>query len=271
MQRVKVVSALYDIGRDNFDGRSIREYKDWLKKTSQTFPGLIVFHDGILSSKEFPDCQLKLVAFRELITFENRDRLQEVLNTYKPACPNDITFKLIDYSLLQHAKIEFLVRESQDAESLLWVDAGISRFVSKCNLNTLGGSIQDLLSRNVDLVLEVDIRNNIELRHLAIRQAVVGSCTKVISGGAFWVNAKALSTFFDGYQLMLEHWLANEVWDNDQVLIRNMLPIKSLNTLLVPQISGIPGSVVRSLSRRRPKAYQLSNNIVLEMLKRGTL
>jgi hypothetical protein len=256
MEAVTVYTALYDLDRAAIDSRPFSSYVQWLKATIELFPGIIVFHDGALDSYDLQNCSLVSKPLRELGTFRLLEDVNSVLKTFKPSAPQDITFQLNSYALLQYAKFEFARLLENPKESVMWVDAGISRFVSSLDLRVLDASAKALLKDNVNALFEIDVRNNLILKNLSLSDSRIGSCRRVISGGAFWIRKSYLDAICAEIEKGMEKWLAAGVWDNEQVMLRKILPTLPSKILYVPQLRGIPGCVPRSLATKRPKLYR---------------
>jgi len=255
--------------REKIDSRSFDDYLIWLRKTIALFPGMTVFHGGELDSLTIANCKLIRKPLSELATFDYRLKVDQILKEFSPISPNDITFKFSDYALLQFSKFELAAEIAADSEAVIWVDAGISRFVKKIDPKKFAQSINYELQSGSDYIFEVDIRNNLNLSAMAIKDAEVGSCRRVVSGGSFLIRSKSLpllqERIFEGIGL----WTNNRIWDNEQVMLRKILPSISGKVLLIPQVSGIPGCLPRSYSNYRVKLYRFFQNLMMRMLIRG--
>ena len=135
-QSTVVYTALYDIAREKIDGRKFEDYKEWLKQTISIFPGIYIFHDGNLSEFNKLDCKLLKVKFSDLEIFSKLHSVTDILDTFKPEATSDITFKTPLYSLVQYSKFELAnhLKGVANFDSVLWVDAGISRFISSVDM-----------------------------------------------------------------------------------------------------------------------------------------
>jgi hypothetical protein len=100
----KVFTLIFDIGRSAIDGRGIEKYFLWLKQTILVFEDLVVYHDGCLSADQFPNCDLRKINKSELNAFKKIHDVKSVLDKLKPIASNDITFRLVEYSLTQYSK-----------------------------------------------------------------------------------------------------------------------------------------------------------------------
>jgi hypothetical protein len=265
-------TALFDIGRSNIHGRSVNNYLEWLKKTIEIFPNLLVFHDGSCDLIDFRNVNLIKISKDELETFGLRERVVQILNSFKPISPGDITFKLVDYSLVQYAKFELAEKalEISQSSSILWVDAGISRFISSEEKSRFNSNVTKLLNTKTRMVLEIDLRNNFQLQNLTIQPSIVGSCRRVISGTSFWINSDFTLELNYLIKAKLQDWIEAGVWDNEQVLLRNISPLKE-NILYIPQIYQRTGSVARKILTQDLVSRPWLNHIIEISLERGNL
>jgi len=269
MAETTVYTALYDLNRGLYDGRSFELYKTWLEKTVALFPGIHIFHGGELDSFPIDNYHLINVPLNRLKTFNLLPRVTEVLNKFHPIAQDDITFQLPEYSLIQFAKFEFPEYLPGEWKSVMWVDAGISRFVTEFQMDRFIQNSDFLITHNIDAVFEVDVRNNLNIRNFALRDSQVGSCHKVVSGGAFWMSRSGSQKIRSEIDSLANEWLNQGIWDNEQVMLRNLLPDLDVATLFIPQVTGVPGAVARVLGASRVSQHRLGSKLIDLLLSRG--
>lgn len=244
-----IVSALFDIGRDSFDSRSILQYRKWLEKTSSIFNNQVnIYHDGSLDQSSFQN--LLKVRSKDLEFFKYENLVSEVLKK-KLADSRDISLKLPAYSLIQFSKLEFMEKAmlKTGSNSALWVDAGISRFLPQSiNLNNLSNNINNLILKNYDGGFEVDVFRNLQIKKLSIMNSIPGTSRRVISGTSFWITNSAVKKIKRIMVSCIENWLENDTWDNEQVAFRNYLPKEDLNLFYWNQRKSETGSIIRGYS-----------------------
>lgn len=269
MKTITVYTALYDLDRASVDSRLFSSYVEWLKSTIELFPGIVVFHDGALDVYDLKNCTLIKKPLQELEIFHFLEEVETVLKTFKPVVPNDITFRLSSYALLQYAKFEFATHLDHSSESVMWVDAGISRFITELDTVALEKSARKLLKCSVDALFEIDIKNNLEITRFALSDSPIGSCRRVISGGGFWLRQNYVELIYTEITKEIRNWLRTGIWDNEQVMLRKILPKMPGKILYVPQLRGVPGCVPRSTSNVKPKLYKAFSPLITSMLRRG--
>ncbi len=255
-------TALFDLGRENVDGRSIAEYRVWLSKTCRLFPGIIVFHDGCLDSFEHSTGHFVRIELGSLRTFDLLPKLSAVLETFIPKAAADITFRLPEYGLVQLAKFELAekVFEMTNTDSVLWVDAGISRFISdSLKINNLQNFSRFLLKSRYDYFFEIDTRRNWNPLKIKLNRPGVGTSRRIVAGGAFWIrsqNIEALSFSAFNYA---KDWVEAGIWDNEQILLRYLLPIIQGKKLYVRKGSALTALVPRIMMENSWRPSKVKN------------
>jgi len=138
------VTALYNIGRENFDGRTITDYKQWLTETLKLQEPIVIFIDETIEELEelVEDCRNNMdqptliirSGFCEIPCFWMLEHVERIINdkTFIRKHPEDITNRNPLYVCIQYSKFEWLKIASQritwQTSSYAWIDAGISRF-----------------------------------------------------------------------------------------------------------------------------------------------
>jgi hypothetical protein len=203
---------------------------------------------------EIPNQNLKFLDKANLRAFSFQKQLVDTLKIFNPSASKDITFRLPEYSLVQFSKFELgiMASEFKSAQSVLWVDAGISRFLDshlKSKTQTYLKFRQQTNKLNkfpINRVLELDILNNLSLKELRLSKSDVGSCRRVISGTSFWIKSNYLLELNELIFDEIANWLNLKIWDNEQVLLRKILP-KLSRLKFVPQFFEETGGVAREM------------------------
>jgi hypothetical protein len=268
--KVQVYTSLFDIGRDQVDGRSMQNYKNWLVATINLFPGIIVFHDGSCDGFVAGDSHFIKVEKNNLEFFKFLPDLNQIFKKFNPESPNDVTFKLPEYSLVQYSKFELALKalEISGAESVLWVDAGISRFIDSMNTNFLETNVSKLLKQEYDFMFEINLRKNISFRKFRIESPTPGTCGRVISGTSFWIHGNSAQRLVREIKDLLCIWKANSIWDNEQVALRTLFESRvNLNSShFVLQNRANTGSVARKLGNAKLNLNKNIDKLIRNML-----
>jgi hypothetical protein len=231
----------------------------------------MIFHDGSCDFLISDSAKLVKVSKEDIWAFCQLDKVNELLSKFRPIATNDITFKNSLYSLLQFSKFDLMrfAKANTDSSSFLWVDAGISRFLNKSyGLNNIEKNVGNLLNRNVKYMFEIDLRNNLKYLPLHISNSIPGTCKRVISGTAFWINGECVDLFTNKIHTEIEEWITAGVWDNEQVMLRKILPhLTDVN--YVVQWNSPTGSVARSLLNEDKYNHKYKNNLIQKLMLRA--
>jgi len=264
------VTALFDISRDQVDGRTIDMYLSWLSKTISIFPDVLVFHDG--SCDQISDLTPNLIKLDREIIFDSQlvNKLKVLFSKINVEASNDITFKIPAYSLVQFLKFELLTKSLllRPASSYLWIDAGISRFIGlRSHRKNLESNSTSAITQGFKFIFEIDLKRNINFAKFSIKQAPPGTCRRIVSGTSFWIKDDQVKMLNQIINNRKSEWLKAGIWDNDQVMLRGILNLLN-NVLFLPQGKNVTGSVARLLSEENQKISKFQNNFIHWMLKR---
>lgn len=268
--KVQVYTSLFDIGRDQIDNRSMANYKNWLLATIKLFPDIIVFHDGSCDGLAAKNSNFIKVEKNSLVFFNFLPDVNQIFKKFKPQSPKDVTFRLPEYSLVQYSKFDLALKalEISGAESVLWVDAGISRFIDTIDSNLLEINTGKLLTLGFDFMFEINLRKNINFKKLKIDSPIPGSCGRVISGTSFWIHRNSAQRLVDKIKDLLNIWESNLIWDNEQVALRTLfeLPNNLNSSHFVLQNQAKTGSVARKLGNAKLNTNKNIDKLIRNML-----
>ena len=138
------VTAMYDIGREKIDGRSISEYKQWLFATLRTIrdPFIVYLDLSIGWKQDIIDERSQIgpiyiieTPLSDIPMWKYRDNVSRILqdSEFKKSQKhhNDITNILPEYSLVQYSKFDWIQQASVSdlfkSMTFVWIDAGFSR------------------------------------------------------------------------------------------------------------------------------------------------
>ena len=148
---VTIVTAFFDINRsEKGDGRTIEEYKQWIKHTLELNCNLFIvteekFKDFFLENRnceKYPTF-LQIISITDLHFYQYYDRMKDIIlsDEYKQhiAYPNRVECVLPEYSIIQYSKFHCL-KIAMDlnpfqSETFFWMDAGISRFFEDIDIS----------------------------------------------------------------------------------------------------------------------------------------
>mgnify|MGYP001190471803 CR=1 FL=1 len=249
--QIQLVTAFFDINRHKVDGRKNSEYAKQLVVLLKEFPSTLLITDR----KSFESLNLHhrhhLITTRDsLWPFSMRDEVARILSNFEPGKAKDITHRLPDYSLVNISKLPLmlLALERTGATTAVWLDAGISRFFppGKSTEVQLLNKVRELNEMGFESGFEIETTGNISLFTGRLRNAQPGSCRRIVSGTSFFATKAYLKALELEARLEIERWFQSNTWDNDQVLLRRIIPKMRHKTFFHRQ-RGEPASILRWL------------------------
>ena len=241
------VTAIYDLGRESIDGRSFQQYVSWLEQTINLFPNLIVYCDEIPKIEQVEHLGNWVVKKKESFAlWDSIDKVSKICDQSRKFS-EDVTFQIPAYGILQFSKFEILKELSilKSNPNLLWIDAGISRFILP-EIQTLEDQLA--IPREVlefdEALFEIDLRRNVFLGKL--RKVKVGSCRRTFSGGSFMIKRNQTEHYFQALKSKAEFWIENNVWDNEQIGLNSCYHDGSISPEFIEQ-DEIAGTIARRI------------------------
>lgn len=141
--KVTLVTAFFDINRAELgDGRTIEEYKEWIKKTLQLNCNLFIvtepkFHKFFTENRP-PEYMtaIMVINFSESYYYRYYNVIKTIIESdeYKKriAFPNRVECILPEYNIIQYSKFHYLNMAIEtnpfNSDFFFWIDAGCSRF-----------------------------------------------------------------------------------------------------------------------------------------------
>jgi hypothetical protein len=196
---VTIVTGFFDIEREHRgDGRSVKEYKEWLKQTLQLNCNLFIVTEEKFRCF-FMDYRpatyattLKIIDFKDSYYYQFRDAMKKILDDpiyqSKIADPNRVECVLPEYNVIQYSKFHYLQMAIEEnpfqSTSFFWMDAGCSRFFMDVNISVSYPSptIHEFLKQNPDRFV---IQKRHDLEYYPIDDDFVWKSVNLVSGGMF--------------------------------------------------------------------------------------
>src|SRR2546426_910389 len=122
--RLAAVTALYNLDRENHDGRPFIKYLEWLNATLRLPVPFTVFLDPSIDRRAVTlkgEDTLVQMPLEEFVPFAWREQVEAICRMKKK---HDIAFRLPAHPLLMYSKFDMLRRaaEGSEASGLIWVD-----------------------------------------------------------------------------------------------------------------------------------------------------
>jgi len=201
---VTMVTCFFDINRDTKgDGRTVDEYKQWIKKTLQLNCNLYIvteakFYDFFKDNRpsQYPT-YIKIIEFNDLYYNKYYDRIKTILesDSYKNkiAYPNRVECKLPEYNIIQYSKFHCLQMAIDEnpfgSNSFFWMDAGISRFFLDVDISKPYPGNLSFLKENENKFL---IQNRSDLHKYVIDEKFIWGADNLVCGTLFGGNSKVI-------------------------------------------------------------------------------
>lgn len=149
--KVKIITALYDIDRENKgDGRKMSDYLTWFKETLKLKCDMSIYIEEKFksfveeNSKSDYKREIIIQQFSETPFYKNNEKIKKIIssNSYKSKMKdvNRIECYLSEYSIIQYSKFGWITNEIEKDDSYdlyFWMDAGFSRFFYDFDLNSV--------------------------------------------------------------------------------------------------------------------------------------
>ena len=155
MSGIKVITALFDIGRENLgDGRSIEQYLECFKETLR-----LKFHMIIYTEEKFkkfieehrdPECtEIRIQRLEEIPMYKHKESINKILNDadylLRIKDNSRIECNLDLYNIIQYSKFVWIQNEiKKHSDFYFWMDAGCSRFFLDFDLSLDWPNLQNL-------------------------------------------------------------------------------------------------------------------------------
>jgi hypothetical protein len=224
------VTALYDIGRDRFHHtRTIDRYVSWLNATLRAPLPFVVFLDPKIDASRInlkPIDRSLAIGIDDFGVFARRKQVEEVLKQRQWAkCDEDITFLHPPYSMLMLSKLEIMARTATmtATDGLFWIDAGLSRFFSQELQSTeISASFLEAIG-NASFAAAITPLLASDLWRGGPSCHYPGTAARLVTGGDFYVRADQAQALSVRLLALIDGWLAQGLWDNEQVALGCML------------------------------------------------
>jgi Bacterial protein of unknown function (HtrL_YibB) len=231
---VTIVTAFFDIGREHRgDGRSVEEYKEWLKLTLQLNCKIYIvteekFRDFFMEHRPAHYAtSLKIIDFKDSYYYKYRDAMKTILDDpvyqSKIADPNRVECLLPEYNIIQYSKFHYLQMAIEEnpfqSSSFFWMDAGCSRFFMDVNVSVPYPSpvIHEFLKQNPDKFV---IQKRHDLEYYPIDDEFVWKSANLLSGGMFGGGKDMVLKIAELVEtVFLEKMLAKKNVNNEQLAL----------------------------------------------------
>jgi len=248
-----IVTALFDIGRAKFDGRSINQYYEWFKKTLQIHCPIQIYTESkhlkfILDSRpKHLETKIVIQELSELPYFHLKNSIDKILvdadYQKRIADPSRIECKNSLYSIIQFSKFSWVFDAAEEnyfgSDYFFWLDAGISRLIPDLNISDAifpSAKITRLIKKHPEKTLIQTYRR--PYRDLSARRKIMSpdyfyDNRSYVWGGIFGSDFPAIEKLTKRVDSLLVHeMIERNVINNEQIALGYLLKIHSKDFLV---------------------------------------
>jgi len=149
MKNITVVTALYNIQRQDMDGRKWDEYLQWFSQTLKLNCPMVIFVeeellDFVNQYRNSYNTQIIVQKIEDIPYYYLKEEMDAILQSkeYKEkiGCPDRIECNYSLYSIIQYSKFKWIEEAIYgnyfDSDYYFWLDAGASRFFENFDLKS---------------------------------------------------------------------------------------------------------------------------------------
>lgn len=146
-KNITLVTALFNIHRENMDGRSWNQYIEWFSVTLKVKCPMVVFVeeslvDFVKENRGVEKTKIITQSIEQMPYYYLKDDIDRILNSdeykSKTQCSDRIECNYSLYSIIQYSKFKWLEKSIEgnffDSDYYFWIDAGASRFFEDYDL-----------------------------------------------------------------------------------------------------------------------------------------
>ena len=234
------MTALYDIGRVNADGRSIDTYLGWLNRTLRLPVPITLYLDPNIDISRVeltPQVTVIRLPWEELATAKWLPKVEEICRgRAKFRRSGDMSYILPKFIVTTMAKFDVLERTAAahpDRPYVVWVDAGVSRQTpyDMSRLKPRMGFIRRLMSQ-CDFAFSAQRRLR-DYLHGAPHEPFPGRCVRLMHGGVLLERADGAARVRDAiFDHVERNWLAHDLWDTEQTAVGEVFLARKFNAAI---------------------------------------
>lgn len=240
MNKPTIVTSLYDIDRQNLDGRNWNQYLTWFAQTLRLNSPMVIFVDDdnlinlINDIRSNLPTQIVQLPLESSYYYQFKEQIEKVLNSenYKNKVTGNkrIECRSSLYNIVQYSKFFWVEKAIEmnffSTDRYLWLDAGISRFFESIDLNN------SFTSRNIS---DDDLKGKLAL------QTFIGVYTDLcssdfisedyfwdersyVAGGIFLIHKDSMKSIKEMIDdVLINLMLKNFVMNNEQICLGYLL------------------------------------------------
>lgn len=237
-----IVTALYDIQREKFDGRKMSEYLEWFSKTLKLNCPMVIYCDDSLNefitNNRPASLKTKIVnqKLEEIPYYYLKSKIDAILENelYRSKVKDGhrIECQTSLYSIIQYSKFAWVKDASEknyfNSDYFLWMDAGLSRFMPSFDVHEqFPGSnflarVKESPSKPLFQVYMLPYSDLYSAKDLTTDYFYDNR--SYVMGGMFGADKNAISWLKEKVELVLtEEMISQSKFNNEQIAIGYLL------------------------------------------------
>lgn len=233
---VTLVTSLYNINRENLDGRKWEEYLEWFEKTLRLKSPMVVYVESDLVDfvkKNRGNLPTKIIeeSITEIPYYRLKDKMDEVIRSeeYQNKIKDNSRIECNSslYNIIQYSKFKWVEKASDEnyfnTDYYLWVDAGLSRFFYDIDLNQEypGNSAKESLEQIKDnILIQVFLSYYPDLVNAKVlSEEYLLDNRSYIMGGMFGSSKNSIKKLCPLVDDILEKMLSDNIVNNEQIAL----------------------------------------------------
>lgn len=231
MKKITIVTALYNIQRQNMDGRKWEEYLEWFSKTLKLNCPMVIFVEEELLDfvNQYRNCDnTRIISqkIEDIPYYFLKQKIDSFIQSkdYKEkiGCPDRIECNYSLYSIIQYSKFKWIEEAISnnyfDSDYYFWLDAGASRFFEnfdpKLNFPT-EAALEALYNIGEKFLIQMNTETYHDLVH-----------SKKLSKKYFYDPRSFVCGTFFGMHKNIHPTILNKV---EEILIKDMIKNNNIN------------------------------------------
>lgn len=225
-----IVTSLYNIQRENLDGRDWNSYLEWFAKTLSVNTPMIVFvdqelEDFVVNSRNGLPTKVVVSRLEDTHYYSYKDAMESILQSdaYRSRItgPNRIECISTLYNIIQYSKFDWVEKAAEinpfNTDNFLWLDAGISRFFDGVD-TSVGFNIGGKTIPNGKVLIQIFMLSYPELANAdKIDEDYFWDERSYVAGGIFMLNKSFAKEMNDIMKETLSEMLSKGMMNNEQI------------------------------------------------------
>jgi hypothetical protein len=227
-----VVTALYNINREIYDGRKMDDYFNWLQETLKLNTNFVIFaEDDIIGYIPKQD-NIKIIysKLNEIPFFKYKNTIESIISSdfFKENILDPHRIECINplYNIIQYSKFEWLKsaidKNIFNSNYYFWMDAGCSRFFNTKDLSQNWPQNYQLLN-NQKLLIQGNVNTVNYLYNWPGDDKYILDSNCILVGTLFGGHKTICLKIADLVEKFFEKYLSQGIINNEQIILGVLL------------------------------------------------